>query len=55
MIDEATCKELKRIGRKARRFSTRNKKGKPAKFTVTRNANHPGVVLLPIDLGKINV
>lgn len=52
MIDEATRKELKRIGRKARRYSTRNKPGKPAKFRATGNVNHPGVVLLPANLGR---
>lgn len=40
-------KEIKRIARKARRYATRNKQPKPASFSVTRNANNPGIVLLP--------
>jgi hypothetical protein len=37
-------KELKRIARKARRFTTRNKFSKPAHYRVDQE-NHPGVSL----------
>jgi hypothetical protein len=40
-------KEIKRISRKARRFSVRNKKNKPAKFSLC-TSDHPGTVLYPV-------
>lgn len=38
--------ELRRIARKARRFSTRNKQNKPAKFSVC-TSDHVGTVFYP--------
>lgn len=52
MHNKQLSSEIRRIARKARRFSTRNKQNTPAKFRFSTSV-HPGVVLYP-NLGAIS-